>query len=175
MVDLVLESFSHQVVLRFDANFLTSFRVYSLREHLHRSENLAAETGHRQASFVNRAFPGTLDYFWIDQRDRIVILRIDHDHSQRHSDLWRGQADAWRVVHGFPHIFDQFVDAAVDRSNAAGLFAKDGAASTDNPEDGQDSISRSGLRTRMPAPESVNAERLARLLRRVRVLSTLSR
>ena len=35
------------------------------------------------------------------------FLQVDHQHTLRHTDLYRGQANAGRVIHGVEHIADQ--------------------------------------------------------------------
>ena len=47
----------------------------------------------------------------------------------------KAETDAGGVVHGLPHVIDEFVDAAVDGTDTPGLFAKNRVAGATNRDD----------------------------------------
>jgi len=57
---------------------------------------------------------------------------VDHREADAFSDLWSGEADALRCVHGGEHVFDEFGEFGVKFGNGIGRLFEDGIAVLDD-------------------------------------------
>ena len=173
VVDFVFEGLGEEVVLGFDPDFLAGIGIDPLGDNLDGPSDLAAIARHREAAFIAAPLTGTLDDLGIDEGDRIVVADIDHHDAERDANLRCGKPDSGRVVHRFPHVFDQLVYGLIDVPDSPRFFTQDGVAGTANGKNGQGFELR-GVLVRRYAGGSVSRRRRKRPWRILRVRPTLS-
>ena len=83
------------------------------------------EARHRQAALFLQLHALALDELGVDERHQAVCGAaagdIDDEHPQRHTDLRRGQPDAWRGVHRLDHVLHERRDVGADVGDRLGL------------------------------------------------------
>src|SRR5690606_35343564 len=99
--------------------------------------NIGILVRHREAAFaINRQVFRRVQNFGIDKHPRVAddfmvmvamlamfmimfhrFLKVDHQYPFGHANLYRGKANARRVIHGFKHVCDQRFQLIIKHSN----------------------------------------------------------
>ncbi len=129
MVELVLEQPREELV-GFDTN-LVSIEVMGLEMDLFRPHDLPCELRYGETALFELPLPAGLDDPWVHEHLWPIADVIDEE-SFLYPDLWRGEADPWRLVHRFEHVVGEPLEPAVDLVDIAGALFEHGIA--DDPD-----------------------------------------
>ena len=139
---------------RFDADFLAA-PAPAFDHHRLVARHLAHPARVAEAPLVPDLHAVVLDDLGVDERPDLVVVTFHHAHTQRDSDLWRGQAGARRGQHRLDEVVDQPLYGRVDTSHSLRFFAQDGLIEVEDGSDGHEFDSTQALLIRSRAAAQV--------------------